>query len=80
MAESQKKTKSRQELGRNERFEQISPEVGQLDEEALEDAMKDDPDETLALLADLVAATDPKLRELARRMAGRLMQIGRAHV
>ena len=53
VAESQKKTKSRQELGRNERFEQISPEVGQLDEEALEDAMKDDPDETLALLERL---------------------------
>lgn len=35
--------------------------------------MKEDADETLALLADLVAATDPKLRELARRLAGRLM-------
>jgi len=60
-------------MARNERFEQISPEVGELDEQAVEDAMKDDADETLALLADLVAATDPKLRELARRLAGRLM-------
>lgn len=60
-------------MARNERFEQISPEVGELDESAVEDAMKDDADETLALLADLVAATDPKLRELARRLAGRLM-------
>lgn len=34
--------------------------------------MHDDPDETLALLADLTGATDHKLRELARRLAGRL--------
>lgn len=60
-------------MARNERFEQISPEVGELDEQAFEDAMKEDADEMLSLLADLVAATDPKLRELARRLAGRLM-------
>lgn len=35
-------------------------------------AMEDDPDDTLALLADLTGATDPKLRELARRLTGRL--------
>ncbi len=34
--------------------------------------MDDDPDEMLALLADLTGATDPKLRQLARRLAGRL--------
>jgi Mg-chelatase subunit ChlD len=34
--------------------------------------MAQDPDETMALLADLTGATDPKLRELARRLAGRL--------
>ena len=32
--------------------------------------MRDSPDETLALLADLVGATDAKLRELAKRIAG----------
>jgi Mg-chelatase subunit ChlD len=32
--------------------------------------MRDRPDETLALLADLVAATDGRLRELAERIAG----------
>jgi len=47
--------------------------VGELDESAVEDAMNEDADETLTLLADLVSATDPKLRELARRLAGRLM-------
>ena len=34
--------------------------------------MEDDPDEMLALLADLTGATDQTLRELARRLAGRL--------
>ncbi len=34
--------------------------------------MGDDPDEMLAMLADLTGATDPVLRELARRLAGRL--------
>jgi Mg-chelatase subunit ChlD len=50
----------------------VSPEVGELDEAALDQAMQDDPDQTMALLADLTSATDPKLRELARRLAGRL--------
>jgi hypothetical protein len=50
----------------------VSPEVGELDEAAVEKAMQDDPDETLALLADLTGATDRRLRELARRLAGRL--------
>lgn len=34
--------------------------------------MEDDPDDTLALLAELTGATDPKLRALARQLAGRL--------
>ncbi len=47
--------------------------MGELDEDAVEGALDEDADETLALLADLTAATDPKLRELARRLAARLM-------
>lgn len=47
--------------------------MGELDEAALDEAMQQNPDETLGLLADLTGATDPKLRELARRIAGRLM-------
>jgi Mg-chelatase subunit ChlD len=50
----------------------VSPEVGELDEAAVEEAMSDDPDDTMAMLADLTGATDPALRELARRLAGRL--------
>ena len=34
--------------------------------------MEDDPDETMALLADLTGATDQVLRNLARRLAGKL--------
>ncbi|MDO9173612.1 MAG: hypothetical protein Q7V62_02335, partial [Actinomycetota bacterium] len=68
VANSQKRTTSRRELSRNPRFEQVSPEVGELDEQAIDDGMRDDPDETLAMLADLVGATDRKLRELAKRL------------
>jgi Mg-chelatase subunit ChlD len=60
-------------LARNDRFEQISPEVGELDEAAVDEALNEAPDEILGMLADLTAATDPKLRELARRLAGRVM-------
>lgn len=63
---------SRRDLARNPRFEQVSPEVGELDETAIEEGLREDPDDTMAMLADLTSATDPKLRELARRLAGRL--------
>lgn len=72
VANSQKRTTSRRELSRNPRFEQASPEVGELDEQAIHDGLRDDPDETLAMLADLVGATDRKLRELAKRLAATL--------
>ena len=51
----------------------MSPEVGELNESAIDEGMHSDPDATMALLADLTAATDPKLRELAKKLAGRLM-------
>ncbi|MGZ7035947.1 MAG: hypothetical protein ACXVIQ_12110, partial [Ilumatobacteraceae bacterium] len=72
IAESQRRTTSRRELSRNPRFQQISPDVGELDESAVAEGLRDDPDEMLALLADLAGATDQRLRELARRFAGRL--------
>ncbi len=73
MAQAQKRTTSRRELSRNPRFEQISPEVGELDEAAVQEGLNEDPDEMLSLLAELTSATDPALRELAKRLAGRLM-------
>ncbi|MFM8529538.1 MAG: VWA domain-containing protein, partial [Ilumatobacteraceae bacterium] len=38
----------------------------------VEEGMDDDPDAMLALLADLTGATDQRLRDLAKRLAGRL--------
>lgn len=51
----------------------MSPEVGVLDEQAVEEGLADRPDETLALLGDLTGATDERLRALARRLAGRIV-------
>ena len=72
MAASRRRTTSRRELSRNDRFQDVSPEVGELDEAALDDAMAADPDAAMALLADLTGATDARLRELARRLAAQL--------
>lgn len=73
LAEAGRATASRRELARHDGFEQVSPEVGVLDEGAFDRQMADDPDEALALLADLTGATDVRLRELARRLAGRVV-------
>lgn len=51
----------------------MSPEVGELDEAAIDELLQEKPDEILGLLADLTGATDPRLRELAQRLAGRIM-------
>lgn len=72
MREASKRTLSRRELSRHPQFEQVSPEVGELDEAAVDEEMEEDPDAMLALLADLTGATDPALRDLAKRLAGRL--------
>lgn len=73
MAEARRSTVSRRELERNPRFAEVSPEVGHLDEEVLDQLLAEDADEALALLADMARATDPALRELARRVAGRIV-------
>ena len=72
VARNRRRTTSRRDLSRHPRFEQVSPEVGELDEDAVDEGMREDPDEMLAMLADLVGATDRELRELARRLAARL--------
>jgi MoxR-like ATPase/Mg-chelatase subunit ChlD len=67
------RTLSRQQLGaRHEGFEDVSPELGELDEEAFEAALQEDPDAAAAMLADLAVATDEQLRAAARRLAGRV--------
>ena len=67
------RTTPRAELARSPRFAEVSPAVGQLDEDALGTAMGEDADAALALLAALVSATDEQLRAKARRLAGRLV-------
>lgn len=73
IAKSRRRTMSRLALARHRRFAHLSPELGRLDDDAIEEAMRADPDGTLGLLADLTGATDAHLRELARKMAGRLV-------
>ena len=73
VAEAGRRTTSRRDLARNPRFEQVSSEVGVLDEDAFREVFEESPDEALALLADLTGATDPALRVLARRLAGRIV-------
>lgn len=63
---------SRRDLARHASFGIVSPQLGVLDEAALEQQLAEDADEALALLADLTGATDERLRELARRLAGRV--------
>jgi Mg-chelatase subunit ChlD len=53
-------------------FDEISPTLGELDEAALSDAIDDDPDAALSLIATMTTATDARLRALARRLAARL--------
>lgn len=47
--------------------------MGEIDSQAVDEAMDEDADATLALLADLTGATDTKLRDLARELAGRIV-------
>ncbi|HMC38449.1 MAG TPA: hypothetical protein VKI19_02230, partial [Acidimicrobiales bacterium] len=59
--------------GRHERMNDVSPQVGALDEAALAGALQEDLDEGVSLLVDLTRATDPALRERARRIAAGLV-------
>ena len=63
----------RGQLARDAAFDEISPEVGEIDEGALADLAADDVDHALALLADMASATDRDLAALAARLAARLV-------
>ena len=58
---------------RHEQMEDVSPEVGALDEAALAGALENDLDSGVSLLVDLTRATDPRLRERARLVAASLV-------
>jgi magnesium chelatase subunit D len=69
-----RRTLSRDQLAaRHQSFAAVSPRVGRIDADALAGAMRRDADATVALLADMAAATDPALRVHARRLAGRVL-------
>ncbi|MGY1795758.1 AAA family ATPase [Geodermatophilus sp. SYSU D00525] len=73
-----RQTGRREMAARHDAFEEVSPEVGELDEEAFAELMAQDADAAAALLTDLAAATDRELRAAARRLAGRVfVQVGR---
>ncbi|WP_082399103.1 AAA family ATPase [Pseudonocardia sp. EC080625-04] len=73
------RTLGRDELAsRHEGFAAVSPELGELDDAAFDDALAADPEAAAALLADLAVATDAQLRARARRLAGRVfLRLGR---
>lgn len=78
--EAARRTTRRRDLAAaHPQFESVSPDVGQIDEAALDELLASDPDEALALLSDMATATDPLLRAAARRLAARVfMRLGRA--
>jgi len=53
-------------------FDEISPELGEIDEAAVSEVLEVDPDELMSLLAEMSQATDARLRALAKRLAARL--------
>ncbi|MGH8859797.1 MAG: hypothetical protein ACRDVG_00955, partial [Jatrophihabitantaceae bacterium] len=57
----------------------MSPQVGTLDEAALDRALREDSPAALEMLADLTVATDERLRSAARRLAGKIL-LDRARV
>ncbi|MDQ6773099.1 MAG: AAA family ATPase, partial [Candidatus Dormibacteraeota bacterium] len=73
LREGSRRTRSRTELAAaHPSLDEISPSVGNLDEEAFERLRQRDPDLAAALLCDLAAATDRELRRRARALAARL--------
>ena len=73
LRDGSRRTRSRAELAAaHPDLADVSPEVGQLDERAFDELHRRDPDRAAALLADLATATDPALRERARRLAARV--------
>ncbi|MYJ81073.1 MAG: hypothetical protein F4046_04540, partial [Acidimicrobiaceae bacterium] len=53
-------------------FRLLSPTTGTLDTAEVAEQASADPDQTLALLADMAAAADRRMAALAARLAGRL--------
>lgn len=71
--EEQRQTNSRRQLAQNEGFDDMSPEVGELDIQAVEHALTEDTDLALSTLAEMAGATDVRLRALAQQLAARVV-------
>ncbi|WP_214366657.1 AAA family ATPase [Pseudonocardia sp. H11422] len=73
------RTQGRQQLAaRHEHFSDVSSELGELDAEAFDAVLAQEPEAAVALLADMAVATDAQLRAAARRLAGRVfIQLGK---
>ena len=68
-----RRTLSRAELtARHSSFGDVSPGVGQLDQDSLARLLAAEPDAAATLLADLALATDRQLAAVARRLAARV--------
>ncbi len=79
MVEDRRRSVSRRDLDRNDRFSEISPELGQLDVDAFDELLDEDTDRALDLLAKMTQAMDRDLATLAKRLAGRLvLELSRA--
>ncbi|RBY79956.1 AAA family ATPase [Blastococcus sp. TF02A-26] len=75
---ARRQTGRREMAARHESFDEVSPEVGEFDEEAFSALMAQDADAAAALLTDLALATDRELRAAAQRVAARVfVQVGR---
>src|SRR3984885_14675263 len=66
------KTVGRHELARHASFAELSPAVGVLDEEAVQQALADDPG-AFELLALMTTATDERLRAAAIRLSSQIV-------
>jgi Mg-chelatase subunit ChlD len=73
LRQQQARRSSRDELRRQHTdFEAVSPQAGELDQQALEDLTGRDPDAATRLLTAMGRAFDPALRARARSLAARL--------
>ena len=70
-----RRTNSRSEMQHQhgQRFDEASPDVGQVDEQSIVERAGLDPDTTVPMLADMANATDVRLRAEARRLAARIL-------
>lgn len=64
---------SRQQMTAIEHFDELSPEVGELDEHVMDRLLADSPDKAVSILVTLGDAVDPELRAKARRVAERIV-------